>query len=207
MLQAPDGSYPCPALRNVSMSNSLIGIESDNRFMVFDRATGQVVGKPQDATPSPLARLLGDLTVRYDFVALIAEDPRSGSAVWKLPISSGFELFAYQFQTSQTDNPYTYFLSPEKLTGIAQDGKVQWVAKPKKQNGADQSRFIGGSSRVNLTVTGAAIVALTTSGVNGFDPITGNLLWKRDFGNRTLGLQTGNTNRVVALTTAHYVAD
>ena len=60
---------------------------------------------------------------------------------------------------------------------------------------------------MNLTVTGAAIVALTTSGVNGFDPITGNLLWKRDFGNRTLGLQTGNTNRVVALTTAHYVAD
>lgn len=60
---------------------------------------------------------------------------------------------------------------------------------------------------MNLTVTGAAIVALTTSGVNGFDPTTGNLLWKRNFGSRTLGLQTGNTNRVVALTTAHYVAD
>ena len=205
--QAPDGSYPCPTLRRVSVSNSLIGIESDNRFMVFDRATGQVVGKPQDATPSPLARLLGNLTVRYDFNALTAEDPRSGSVVWKLPIPSGFELFAYQFQTSQTDNPYTYFLSPEQLTGIGLDGKAGWVAKPEKQNGADQSRFIGGSSRVNLTVTGAAIVALTTNGVNGYDPITGTLLWKRDLGNRTLGLQTGNTNRVIALTTAHYVAD
>lgn len=52
----------------------------------------------KDATPSPLVRLLGDMTVRHDFNALIAEDPRSGSVVWKLPIPSGLELFAYQFQ-------------------------------------------------------------------------------------------------------------
>jgi PQQ-like domain len=207
MLQAPDGSYPCPTLRRVSVSNSLVGIESDNRFMVFDRASGRFVGRAQDATDSPFPRLLGDLMVHYDFDALIADDPRSGSVVWKLPISSGFDLSSYQFQTSQTDNPRAYFLSPDQLTGIGLDGKVGWVAKPEKQNGADQSRFIGGRSRVNLTVTGAAIVALTTSGVNGFDPTTGNLLWKRNFGSRTLGLQTGNTNRVVALTTAHYVAD
>jgi PQQ-like domain len=203
--QPPDGSYPCPALRGVSMSRTLVGVESDNRFMVFDRATGATIGKPVDATPTPLARLLGNFTVRYDFDNLIAEDPKTGMVAWKLPIPSGLKFFAYQFETSQTNDPYAYFLSPGKLTAIGQDGKIRWATNRGQQT--SQPGFIGGSSRVNLTVSRSTVVALTTTGVNGYDPITGDLLWKRRFGYRTLGLQVGSTNRVVAVNTAHYVSD
>jgi PQQ-like domain len=203
--QATDGSYPCPALRGVSISRSLVGVESDNRFMVFDRANGAAVGKPVDATPTPLARLLGDLRVRYEFDSLLAEDPRSGLVVWKLPIPSGLKFFTYQFETSQTNDPYTYFLSPDQLTAIGQDGKIRWATE--RGQTASQTRFVGQSSRVSLTVARSTVVALTTTGVNGYDPVTGSVLWKRGFGNRTLGLQVGNTNRVVAVNTAHYVSD
>ncbi len=52
----------------------------------------------KDGTLSPLARLLGDLTVRYDSNDLIAEDPRTGSVVWKLPTPSGLELLPTSFK-------------------------------------------------------------------------------------------------------------
>ncbi len=210
--QAPDGSYPCPTLRKVALSETLVGVASDSRLMIFVRETGEQLGRAFDSPYGAREpQLLGELVVQqvaptdegpFNVARLVATDPRTGQVAWTKEVPKRIEEGPMQFVASNPpgNKPSVHIQTSQTLITLDEAGKELWRTPPAPPRKYDQPEYRG-----VLSVTQHAVVASTPDGFVGFDRLTGSQLWKRSIGGtRNAYVQSPSSNRTIAISFLRY---
>ncbi len=212
-MQAPDGTYPCPLLRSLTLGRSLVAVASDGRILVFDRATGKQVGRPFDSTYgfSYAPTLLGDLVVTQGvpttdgFVSFTAVDPRASIEAWTEHLSVGQASTSARFIASSdaadAADQTLLVAGGNALVMLDQTGKTMWEQRPALSPTVDARPSFYGS----VAISGDVVVVQTEKGFAAFDRTSGKELWRRDIGaGRNPLIQIANTARTIAITFTRY---
>ena len=212
-LQAPDGTYPCPLLRSLTLGRSLVAVASDGRTLVFDRATGKQVGRPFDSTYgfSYAPTLLGDLVVTQGapttdgFVSFTAVDPRTSIEAWTEHVSLGQASTPARFiassYTADAGDQTLLVAGGNALVTLDRAGETMWEQRPVSSPTVDARPPYFGS----VAVSGDAIVVQIANGFAAFDRTSGKALWRRDIGaGRNPQIQITNTARTIAINFTRY---
>jgi outer membrane protein assembly factor BamB len=208
--QAPDGSYPCPMLRGLSIGESTVGVASDSGLSVFDQTTGTLLHKNFRSTfdaPQP-PQLLGDVVVQQieptstdntqkGLAQLIATNARSEKLMWatEIPVQNTNRPVIFR-ASGHHENTMLHIVSPQAIIALNSAGKAIWRTPPGEEQSDKPPDYFG-----SIGVTDTSVVATSRKSFSGFDRLTGRKQWKRSItGAHTAFVQPTNSHRVVAIT-------